>query len=360
MHSRKNKTLIISSDDIHSILRHFGIDQVMDRMIQRLQKAMENYSPEATSIPVRSGFNYLKPEPGLIEWMPLYSHGKQVIIKVVGYHPSNPLEFKLPTILSTVSAYDTFSGHMLSIMDGVLLTALRTGAASAIATRFLAHPASTALGLIGCGAQSVTQLHAISRIFKLEKVLIHDIDGGAMLSFNERCDQINLGEAEIIPSSICDLVENSDIICTCTSVEVGQGPLFSNLNTKQHLHINAVGSDFPGKIEIPLDFLNNSFVCPDFLDQALVEGECQQLQVQNIGPSLHTIVKSPLEYCHIQYERSVFDSTGWALEDWIAMEILQEYAGELGLGTEIKLENISEDAKNPYDFMKLESLQKEF
>ncbi len=357
MDSKKNKTLIISSNDIHSILRHFGIDHVMDNMILRLVKAMENYRPELISIPVRSGFSYLKPERGLIEWMPLYSHGKQVVIKVVGYHPSNPLKFNLPTILSTVSAYDTFTGHLLSVMDGVLLTALRTGAASAVASRFLAHPASTVLGLIGCGAQSVTQLHAISRIFKLEKVLIYDIDASAMLSFKERCDHIDLGEAEIIPISIGHLVEESDIVCTCTSVEVGQGPLFSNLNTKQHLHINAVGSDFPGKIEVPLDFLNRSFVCPDFLDQALVEGECQQLQAHNIGPSLHTVAKNPLEYSHIQYERSVFDSTGWALEDWVAMEMMHEYADELGLGTEIDLENTPEDVKSPYHFMKTESLR---
>ena len=80
-------------------------------------------------IPARSGFNYNVPQLGLIEWMPLYQVGSKVTIKIVGYHPKNPKIFGLPTILSSISQYDTITGHLLGLADGVLLTALRTGAA---------------------------------------------------------------------------------------------------------------------------------------------------------------------------------------------------------------------------------------
>ena len=101
--------------------------------------------------------------------MPIYKKGAEVVIKVVGYHPKNPKNFNLPTILSSISSYDTKTGHLMGIADGVLLTALRTGAASAVASELLAKPESTTLGLIGCGAQSITQLHALSRYSNLKR-----------------------------------------------------------------------------------------------------------------------------------------------------------------------------------------------
>ena len=70
--------------------------------------------------------------------MPVYKKGKEVVIKVVGYHPHNPGKFNLPTILSSISSYDTTTGHLKGIADGVLLTALRTGAASAVASKVMA------------------------------------------------------------------------------------------------------------------------------------------------------------------------------------------------------------------------------
>ena len=94
--------------------------------------------------------------------MPLYNQGEKVLIKVVGYHPSNPSEHNLPTIISTISEYDTKSGHLCALIDGVLPTAIRTGAASAIASEMLANSESLTLGLIGCGAQG---RYATSRSF---------------------------------------------------------------------------------------------------------------------------------------------------------------------------------------------------
>ena len=146
-------TLVLTSSDVQEIVRQRGLDAIMHTLIERLDAAMQGFNPEQTSIPVRSGFNYMEPQMGLIEWMPLYEKGENVVMKVVGYHPHNPLQYNVPTIVSTISSYDTATGHLQGIMDGVLLTALRTGAASAVASKYLAHPQSGTLGLIGCGAQ---------------------------------------------------------------------------------------------------------------------------------------------------------------------------------------------------------------
>ena len=348
--SMKNKTLILSGDDVNLIVETYGFNKLMDTLIKRTTESIRNFDVEKTEIPIRSGFNYDIHDPGLVEWMPVHKKGDEVVIKVVGYHPRNPQKFDLPTILSTISSYDTTTGHLKGLVDGVLLTALRTGAASAVASRLLAKENSTILGLIGCGAQSVTQLHALSRIFDIKKVLLFDVDNSAMTSFSNRIAMLELN-IEIEFSTIEDILDISDIVCTETSIDVGTGPLFKNLKTNDHIHINAIGSDFPGKVELPLDFLKQSLVCPDFLEQAKIEGECQQLSDSEIGPNLSDLVKYHEQYAHAKNKRTVFDSTGWALEDQIVMDLFLDLANEFKIGQEIAIENISDDAKNPYNFM---------
>ncbi len=343
-------TLILTGQHVIDIVERFGLDPLMDLLIERLNIAIAEYQPNKIEIPVRSGFNYLSDNPGLIEWMPVHCKDREVVIKVVGYHPKNPAKFSIPTILSSIYAYDTGSGHLKGIADGVLLTALRTGAASAVASRFMAHPNSAVLGLIGCGAQSVTQLHALSRVFSVKRVLIYDKDENVMRSFRDRISMLHLS-MDIIPADFEQIMLDSDIVCTGTSIGVGEGPLFTGLHTNPQIHINAIGSDFPGKTELPPDLLRQSLVCPDFLEQALLEGECQQLRPEEIGPDWVTLIQNFHAYPDIRNSRSVFDSTGWALEDQVVMQLFMELAEKFNIGLEVALENISQDAKNPYHFL---------
>ena len=347
-----NNTIILSRDDVQEIVTHHGIDNIMDLLIENLSQAIENIKDEDIFVPIRSGFNYSEPNVGLLEWMPLLNRkdGNKAVIKIVGYHPENPSKYNLPTILSTISSYNILNGHLECIVDGVFLTALRTGAASAIASKLLANPSSKVIGLIGAGTQAITQLHAISREFDLEQVLFYDVDQHTNDSFVDRCSILNL-KAEIIPSDIQTIVEQSDIICTATSIDVGGGPLFQSLTPKPHVHFNAVGSDFPGKFELPLDLLIQSFVCPDFKEQAMKEGECQQLSTEQIGESLAEVVKKPADFTKYQVQKTVFDSTGWAFEDQVVMELFVDCAQKLGLGQMVSIENIPVDAKNPYEFL---------
>ena len=128
------QTLVLSVEDTRRIIRYVGLDALMDEVITRLTQAFEQFDPTQTVVPVRTGFSYEHPYVGLVEWMPLFEKHRQIVLKAVGYHPQNPSLHNLPTVLSTVSAYDPVSGHLTAVIDGTFLTALRTGAASAIAT----------------------------------------------------------------------------------------------------------------------------------------------------------------------------------------------------------------------------------
>ncbi|WP_264323668.1 ornithine cyclodeaminase family protein [Romeriopsis navalis] len=346
------QTRVLCVEDIRGIVHSVGLDTLMDEMIARLTQAFEQFDPTETIVPVRTGFNYSLPHVGLVEWMPLFQKHSQIMVKAVGYHPQNPHLHQLPTVLSTLSAYDPTSGHLLAVMDGTFLTALRTGATSAIASQCFAKPDSQILGLIGTGAQAVTQLHALSRCFKLKQVLIFDADPDVSQSFAARTASLNLGELTIRAAPVTEIVATADILCTATSVDIGHGPVFDDQEAiKPWLHINAVGADFPGKFEVPHHLLNRSFVCPDFRQQAIIEGECQQIQDgQAIGAELFEVVQQPQVYSSYQQQSTVFDSTGFALEDQVAMNMLLDYATKLDVGSWMNLESSASDVKNPYGF----------
>lgn len=343
------RTLLLTPSDLRAIVNVVGIHELMDELILALTEALRTFDPGVTEVRKRDGFTLAHPrKPGCLEWMPVMRRGDTVTVKMVGYSPSNQEEAGLPTVLATNSVHDVRTGHLLALMDGVFATALRTGAASAVASRCLASPDSQVLGLVGAGAQAVTQLHALSRVFPLERVLVYDIAPDAMESFPRRTAFLGL---DVRPASLAELEAQSDILCTATSVAVGAGPVISGHSLKPHVHINAVGSDVTGKTELPLALLRRSLVCPDYPAQARLEGECQQLHPDQIGPDLVTLVKHPDEFEPWRRRSTVFDSTGYGVEDEVVTTLLLDHAGRLGLGTPVALESIGGDALDPYALM---------
>jgi ornithine cyclodeaminase/alanine dehydrogenase-like protein (mu-crystallin family) len=345
------KTHVLTADEVRLVIRRHGADSFMDALIQRLAAACREYDPGRTQVPARAGFAYSLPAQGLLEWMPLLQHGNCVLLKTVGYHPDNPQLRSLPSVVSVMCRFDLASGHLLSLTDGTLLTAMRTGAASAVASQVLAWPDARALGLLGCGTQAVTQMHALSRVLPLEEVLVFDRCPTAAATFARRVAAVNSRGTRVVQVGVEELLSRADVLCTATSVAPGAGPVFTDSGCRPWLHINAVGSDFPGKIELPPSLLRRSLVCPDFLPQALREGECQQLSRDEVGPALVELVRFADRFKQHREHLTVFDSTGWALEDLVALELLLDLAQAMGIGSWLAIECLAADAKDPYDFL---------
>lgn len=345
------KTTLLTVKDIEQIVQAVGINNLMSMLINALEEGFRTYDPGCIHVPTRSGFTYDVPHTGLLEWMPIMDRGRTATIKVVGYHPSNLIHHELPTIISSISIYDLSTGHLTGIMDGTFTTALRTGAASGLASRYLAAPNAETVGLIGAGAQAVTQLHALSTILNIKRAIVYDLEPMISRTFADRIAFTGIQVEVVERARLADLVAQSDILVTATSNDIGSGPVFDDGKTHPWLHINAVGSDFPGKTEVPVSLLKRAFVTPDFPEQALKEGECQQLASDSIGPALYEIIRNPAAYDRYKQELTVFDSTGWAVEDAIVADLMFDFAREYGLGTEIELENLSSDPLNPYAFV---------
>lgn len=341
-------TRVISAMNVHEIIEAVGVDALMDEVMTDLEAELKSLRSKKAEAPPRTGFHYEHPDRGLLEWMPVYDGATKATIKVVGYHPDNPARHHVPTILSSVSRFDTTTGHLVGLADATFLTALRTGAMTGLATAALAPSHSSVVGMIGLGAQAVTQLHAISRRFDVRTVLIADLASDRVDSFPERISGFGGDSLEILPASLEDLVAGCDILSTSTSVGVGKGPVFQDTEHQPWLHINAVGSDFPGKFELPLELLRRSFVVADFLPQAHMEGECQRLDDGHSAISIVELLEQPELAAEVRERTTVFDSTGWALTDQVAMDLLMRHADQLGTYTEIDLESVAGDPFAPY------------
>ncbi|GGK78125.1 alanine dehydrogenase [Sphaerisporangium melleum] len=344
-------TRLISQGDVARIVRALGRTTLMDRVIERLAEGLTELGRDKGELsPARDGFVRDYPTPGVLEWMPHHVSGDSITIKTVAYSPMNPQRYGLPTILGNMARYDSTTGRLVAIADGVLLTAMRTGAASAVASRLLADPGSAVLGVIGAGAQAVTQVHALSRVLPLERVLVWDVNPRHAAGLADRTAFLGLPTEVTPPEAI---LARADVMCTVTSVAAGADPVVPYGPHKPHLHVNAVGSDLVGKTELPLSLLLKAFVTPDHPAQALLEGECQQLvgrpaMEEVVGPSLGELCAAPEAAAGLRGRLTVFDSTGFALEDHIALDVLLEAADEVGAGSRVRIEYHPDDALDPY------------
>jgi len=342
------KTRILAGADMTRLLEVVGLHEFMDLMIERLRARFLDHSADAVEVRPRDGFRYEKPDLGLIEWMPTHETGGPVVVKMVGYHPANPVQRALPSVIATSSMWDTESGHLVALADATLLTAVRTGAASALATELLARRGPIAVGLVGLGAQAVTQLHAISRVCDVDHVIGFDNDPDVAATFSQRAGFLGLDISVSGSDRAATILGEVDVLCTCTSVDIGAGPVIADCETRDWLHVNAVGADFPGKLELPSAFVNRSFVVPDTLEQCVLEGECQQVSSDRIGPTLSELVQRADEHVERRDQLTVFDSTGWAVEDDVALRLAVELASAHGVGSQIELERLPRDPYDPY------------
>ncbi|HXP96736.1 MAG TPA: hypothetical protein VN809_08500, partial [Telmatospirillum sp.] len=221
----------------------------------------------------------------------------------------------------------------------------------AVASKILAVPHPEVVGIIGCGAQAVAQLHALSRVRTFDRVLAFDTNLEVASSLARRLPIDGVRVDVLAANQLETLMATSDVIITSTSVDPGAGPVLPVAETRPWLHINAIGADFPGKTEIPRQILEKAMVCPDCTSQCLAEGECQVLSPSSLGPDLVQLVKGADRYAAHRSSLTLFDSTGWALEDLVVAEMALEHAERLGVGCAIDINAMPRDPYDPYQIV---------
>lgn len=238
----------------------------------------------------------------------------------------NNRDIGLPTIQGVIVVCDAVDGRLLAVMDSIEITIIRTGAATAVAAKYLARKdAKTAL-ICGCGSQGRISLEAIMKVRKLEKVFAYDIDAERAQSFAETLSS----EFNIEVTAVIDLAEASlasDICVTCTTAR-------EYFLRREHISLGtfiaAVGADSEEKQELEPALLAKSKIVADILEQSATIGELHHaikaglVRRGDVHAELGEIVAGKKPGRTNEDEIIVFDSTGMALQDVVSAAIVYE------------------------------------
>lgn len=315
-------TLLLSKEDVRGLLD-------MPAVIQAVEKVLGDYAKGIARMPHKI---YLDTESGDFRAMPAYLPGAAGMKWVCAY-PGNPAK-GLPTVMATIIYSDPDNGYPLAVMDATDITAYRTGATAAIASRYLARPDSSTLGIIGTGQQAYTQLMAHAELFPLKTIKVFDMSPSALERFIESFP------GRRIQTCSLEEVAAADIVCTLTTM---REPLLRRRWIRPGTHINAVGADAPGKQELEPSLLNEAVVVVDDLKQASAAGEINVpltkglFKTEQIYATLGELVIGRKPGRKDRNAITVFDSTGLAIEDIATAKLIYKKAMDLGSYLSINL-----------------------
>jgi ornithine cyclodeaminase len=269
---------------------------------------------------------------GVIELMPA-SDGKLYGFKYVNGHPKNMREGR-----QTVTAFgvlaDVGTGYPMLLAEMTILTALRTASTSALAARHMAPKGARTMAIIGNGAQSEFQALAFKSLVGINSLRLYDIDPAA----TERCAANLTGRGFKIVrcSSAEEAVEGAEIITTATADKQRATILADNM-VGQGVHLNAVGGDCPGKTELARDILLRSDIFVEYAPQTRIEGEIQQLAKDHPVTELWEVLAGKSPGRRDARQITLFDSVGFAVEDFSALRYVHELLSSTGLYEELDL-----------------------
>ena len=269
---------------------------------------------------------------GVIELMPT-SDGETYGFKYVNGHPSN-MKRGLQTVTAFGLLADVATGYPLLLSEMTILTALRTAATSAMAAKWLAPKGATTMALIGNGAQAEFQALAFKAVCGITEVRLYDIDPAA----TAKCAGNLAGRGLKVVS--CDTAEKAilgaDIITTVTADKQYATILTDNM-VGAGVHINAVGGDCPGKTELHKDILTRSAVFVEYPPQTRVEGEIQQMDPDFPVTELWQVIAGTAAGRTDARDITLFDSVGFAIEDFSALRYVHGKLAALGLAEQLDM-----------------------
>lgn len=274
-------------------------------------------------------------------FMPAYlNHGNQqgLCLKSVSVFPGNS-EVGLPTIHAAVVVFNPDTGQIEALLEGGMLTSLRTGAASGAATDILSRKESRVGAIFGAGAQGRTQLRAVCSVRELEQIWIYDLNReSAQMFVEELSGQGPIPEDLRIAESPREAVNNADIICAATT---SKDPVFNSKDIKPGAHINGIGSYTPDMIEIPPEALQNAGVFVGSKQGVLAEaGEIRaaierELIAEDQLIELGEVLAKQKPGRKSARQVTVFKSVGVAVQDVAAALLVLRNAREKGIGKEL-------------------------
>lgn len=323
--------LVLSRSDVE---RTLTLDAVIEAVEQGFREdpsgANRTYPVVREQIPEHAGIFGIKSG---------YAVTREVLgLKAGGFWLNNSQQMNLPNHQGVMLLFDPRTGVPIALIDANWITAIRTGAAGAVASKYLSRPDSSRVAMIGAGAQSRTQLRALSRVRELKQVWVYDVVPGAA----ERFAAEFAGEAFAVSpiSSVQEALAQADIAVTTTP---SYSPVVMDEWVKPGLHISAMGSDTRGKQEIQESLFYRAALVVDKLEQARVLGETQHaigkgiITEEGVRAELGEVILGTKPGRLSPDEITVYDGTGVSFQDLVTAQLAYEVAKREGLGMTVAL-----------------------
>jgi ornithine cyclodeaminase len=305
--------------------------------------AFAQLSAQQAQVPLRPHLS-IPPAEGLALIMPAYLAGSNTLaVKLLTLFPHNLEQHHLPTINAVVLLFDTSNGLPVALIEGSALTALRTGAASGVATRLLARKEARVLALFGAGAQSLPQVWAVCEARSIERIwLINRTPANAeRLAEELRAFGAPLPKDVRVASSAQEALAEADVICCATASST---PLFNDADLRPGAHINGIGSYRPSMQEVPAQTVGRARIVVDQRQAAWSEaGDLiiardqgylkDDAQIAELGEVIlgHAPGRSDAQ------QITFFKSVGNAVQDVAVAQIAYTLARAKGLGTDVSI-----------------------
>lgn len=314
----------------------------MAEAIETVKKAFIQLSSGKAEMPLRTQVPVEK-RKGVTLFMPAYLADSDAMgAKIVSVFPNNQKR-KLPTIHAVVIVVDAETGRPTAIMDGTYLTALRTGAASGVATDLLSRKDARVVAIFGAGTQSRTQLEAICTVRSIEEVWVYDVVPRTASDYVEEMKKHGTPiPADIfVAESPMQAVSEADIVCAATT---SSQPVFNDSDLKPGVHINGVGSYTPEMQEIPAPTVVRSKVIVDSSQAALAEAGDLIIPIgggfisdKHIHGEIGELAAGKISGRESEEDTTFFKSVGLAVQDVSVAELVLRRANELGLGHDLDI-----------------------
>jgi ornithine cyclodeaminase len=269
---------------------------------------------------------------GVIELMPA-SDGERYTFKYVNGHPKNTARGLLTVTAFGVLA-DVDTGYPVLLSELTVTTALRTAAMSVLAARWMARRGSRSMALIGNGAQSEFQALAFYHGMGIRDLRLYDVDVDATAKLKKNLASLNLpGLVVRSCTSTAQAVRGADIVTTVTA-DKRNAVILTPEMIEPGMHLNAVGGDCPGKTELHAAILArpDARVVVEYEPQSRVEGEIQQMPADFRVTEFCEVVSGAAPGRVSDAEVTIFDSVGFALEDFSALNYLHRLQREVRAG----------------------------
>jgi ornithine cyclodeaminase len=330
-------TLLLTPRDVAQIVQAQGMAGALRRLAGAIEADFRRWS-DFDKTPRSASHS----RDGVIELMPI-ADASLYSFKYVNGHPGNT-RVGLSTVMAFGVLADVATGKPELLSELTLTTALRTAATSALAARVMARPGSRTMALIGNGAQAEFQALAFHHLLGIDEISLFDVDAAATAKLQRNLRHVP-GLALKRCASADEAARGADIVTTATADKTRAAILTPEM-LSPGVHVNAIGGDCPGKTELHPGVLEAAHVVVEYEPQTRVEGDIQQMPPSFPVTELWRVLTGQVHGRQHDTQWTVFDSVGFALEDFAALRWLRDSACELGLGTPTELVPTPADPKD--------------